>query len=78
MVRDATFSWIEGLQELQPGVLVDQEKHSNKNCPRTIPKHLFDLRKKAIIQVLLSRSRESGGSSRSTVSKGLLNLLTVT
>ena len=54
VVRSAQFSWFEGLLLLQLEVLVDQGQRSNENAQRTAPKHLFDFRKKAMAQVLLS------------------------
>ena len=39
--------------ERQPEVLADQGLRSNKSCPRTSPRHLFDLHKRATAQALL-------------------------
>ena len=38
---------------MQPNVFVDHEWRSNKNCLKTSPRRLVDLRKRATEQVLL-------------------------
>ena len=63
------------LMVLQPEVFVDQEWRPNKSCLKTFPRHLLVLRKRTVEQGALVRSRESGSSSRSTVSQGVLNTL---
>ena len=74
----SVFFWFWGLLGLQPKVLVDQGQRSNKKCQREQLQTSIWTSQESHSTGAPVRSRESGSFSKSTVSRALLSLLTLT